>query len=156
MINIILAITAAYSLRLKPESRLSALIFCLSCLLYAKLEIHVENNYMYYLFAACVDLAIIAVIARMPTLTATNVNLQSACKYLIYANLCGLIIYHYDFPAIIYTIICTSLYVAVLLIVILRGNLNGLYRDSDIRSNIHFDNFQSKSFMLTNQKAQRA
>lgn len=155
MIEFILIATAILSIRLKSESRLAVLFFSGLCLIFGLAEIYIENNYMYYVLACATDLFIIEFLSKISKPTSAITSIQTVCRWFIYANLLGFIVYHYDLPAIIYTILCDSLYVTALLSTFFQGGSGGIYRNNNIHSNFHPYYHTSKIALRTNKKAIR-
>ena len=153
MIEFTLIATAILSIRLKSESMLAVLFFSGFCLIFGFAEKHIENNYMYYVLACVTDLFIIEFLSRISRPTQAIVAIQTICKWFIYANLSGFIIYHYDLQAIIYTILCGSLYVAALLSTFFQGGSGGIFRNNNIHNNIYPHYHTSKIALRENKKA---
>ncbi len=155
IIEFALVVTAILSIRLKTESMLAVLFFSLLCLIFSFEEQYIENNHMYYVFACLIDLVIIEILSRISKPTLVVISIQTICRWFIYANLLGFIIYEFELPAIIYTILCGSLYIAALLSTFFQGGSGGIYRNNNLHSGFYPRSHTSHIALQQNEKAIR-
>lgn len=155
MIEFVLILTAALSIRLKTESMLAVLFFSGFCLIFSFAESGIENGYMYYICACATDLFIIEFLSRITKPTRVIVAIQIICEWFIYANILGFIIYHFELQDIIYTVLCGGLYIAALLSTLLQGGSGGIYRNYNIHSNPCANYCPSKISLRESKKAIR-
>lgn len=153
MIEFALIVTAILSIRLDPDSMLAVLFFAGLCLIFSFTERYIENNYMYYVLACLIDLVIIEFLARISKPTQIITYIQTICRWFIYANLLGFIVYEFDFPSIIYSILCGSLYVTALLSTFFQGGSGGIYRNNNLHSSFYPHYYTSKIALRENKKA---
>lgn len=155
MIEFVLIITAILSIRLKPESRLAVLFFVGLCLIFSFAEPYIENNYMYYVAACLIDLVIIEFLSIIVRPTQVIASIQTICRWFIYANILGFIVYEFELPNIIYTILCGSLYVTALLSTFFQGGSGGIYRNNNLHSGFYPHSHSSAFALRENKKAIR-
>lgn len=110
---------------------------------------------MYYILACATDLFIIEFLAAISRPTRVIVAIQTICRWFIYANLSGFIIYHFDLPDIIYIILCGALYITALLSTFFEGGSGGFYRDSNIHNSFNTYYHAGGIVLRENKKAVR-
>lgn len=153
MIEILLLFTAIAGLKCENETKFSALVFVSLCFFYNEISEFIESNSLYYILAATTDLLIIFIISKLTQLNKEIKAIQSICLLFVYANLNGFIIYHFELPSIIYSLLCGSLFFAALTVVLFGGS-HGNNRDNIRSGDFHlFNNPSSRS--LRGDKATR-
>ena len=155
MIELVLIITAILSTRLKPESMLAVLFFSGFCLIFSFAEAYIENNYMYYVAACLIDLVIIEFLSIIVKPTRVISSIQTICRWFIYANILGFIVYEFELPDIIYTVLCGSLYVTALLATVFQGGSGGINRNNNLHSGFYPHSHKGNLALQQNKKAIR-
>ena len=112
------------------QSRFALLLFALLCLSYDFFESSIDNNYLYYISAAFIDLIIIKILSLVSKPNNTNLLLQKICLCFICVNFLGYLIYYLDLPSVIYSFLSSVLYMTVLIIAIFKDLNYGRFRDN--------------------------
>jgi hypothetical protein len=132
--GILIICLALFSFTRSGENKYCVQVFAVLCALFQILSDNLgdSSGFIYYLFAAIIDLLIIIVISKPVKITETIIDLQNIALWFIYANTIGWVIYELYYPPLIYDSLCLALFISALVVAIRKGGGEDVGRITNI------------------------